>query len=94
MGPIARQELLDNLLRQLNESKDQGARVLYGGEVVDKLLIQPTVLVDTNTNQTCFREELFGPVFSLFKYRTEEEVIELANDTQYGLGAMVFTSNP
>lgn len=68
--------------------------MLYGGNVVDKLLIQPTVLVDTNTDMTCFREEIFGPVFSLFKYSTEEEVIQLANDTQYGLGAMIFTKDP
>mmetsp|Transcript_14459 Transcript_14459/g.2374 ORF Transcript_14459/g.2374 Transcript_14459/m.2374 type:complete len:82 (+) Transcript_14459:901-1146(+) len=75
MGPVARQDLLDNIIRQINESKDQGARVLRGGNVIDKLLLEPTVLVDTNPSMTCFREEIFGPVISLFKYTTEEEVI-------------------
>jgi len=82
------------LLRQLNECKEQGARVLKGGNVIDKLLLEPTVLVDTNTTQTCFREEIFGPIVALFKYSTEEEVIQMANDTQYGLGSMIFTGNP
>ena len=55
--------------------------------------VKPTVFADVTNDMTIAREEIFGPVLSILKYESEDEAIEIANDTEYGLAASVFTSN-
>ena len=55
--------------------------------------VQPTVFTDVNTGMSIAREEIFGPVCVIMKFKTEAEVLDLANDTIYGLSASVFTEN-
>ena len=71
----------------------RGARVLVGGAPVDGPghFYAPTVLVDVPRDARLLREEIFGPVAPITRFRTEEEAIALANDTEYGLVAFVYT---
>ncbi|MBI2083585.1 MAG: NAD-dependent succinate-semialdehyde dehydrogenase [Deltaproteobacteria bacterium] len=93
IGPMAREDLLQNLSRQVDESKRRGAVCLYGGERLSRkgYFYLPTVLREVQPGMAAFEEETFGPVASLIVAKDEEEAIELANRTPYGLGASLWT---
>ena len=93
LGPLAREDLADQLQKQIEDSVGMGARVVYGGERLGATMIQPTVLADVTPEMPVFHTETFGPVFCLVKSENEEHAVQLANDTEYGLGASIFTSN-
>jgi succinate-semialdehyde dehydrogenase/glutarate-semialdehyde dehydrogenase len=95
IGPLAREDLRENLERQVRESEAMGAKVLTGGAPVDGpgFFYQPTVLTDVTTRMPVFTEETFGPVAPLVRVHDVDEALELANDTQYGLGADLWTGD-
>ena len=69
----------------------KGARVVVGGERVGDRFYTPTVLADVTADMLCAREETFGPVAPVFRFKTEEEVIARANDTEFGLASYFFS---
>ena len=72
----------------------EGASVLCGGVDPDgRWIVHPTVIVGASLDSRICREEVFGPVATIIPFETEDEAIELANDTKYGLNAMIFTEN-
>jgi succinate-semialdehyde dehydrogenase / glutarate-semialdehyde dehydrogenase len=73
-----------------------GARVLTGGKPADRRgnFYLPTVLTDVPKNSPAYREELFGPVASLFRVKNTDDAIRLANDSRFGLGASAWTNDP
>ena len=100
LGAVVSKDHMQKILTKIEESKKQGGkiiiggkRVMLGGELKDGYYIQPTIIeglpFDCDVNQ----EEIFGPVVSLIPFKTEEEVIEMANSTRYGLSASIFTEN-
>jgi succinate-semialdehyde dehydrogenase / glutarate-semialdehyde dehydrogenase len=93
VGPQARQELRDDLHQQVKDSIARGATVLLGGGVPegDGAFYPPTVLTDVRPGMPAYDEELFGPVASIIAARDEQDAIRIANDSQFGLGAAVFT---
>jgi succinate-semialdehyde dehydrogenase/glutarate-semialdehyde dehydrogenase len=93
IGPLAREDLLQNLIRQVEESKGQGAKVIVGAERLKRkgFFYSPTILRDVVPGMTAFDQETFGPVASLIIAKNDEEAIELANRTVYGLGASLWT---
>jgi succinate-semialdehyde dehydrogenase/glutarate-semialdehyde dehydrogenase len=95
VGPLARTELRDELHQQVEKSKEMGATVLTGGFIPEgnAAFYPPTVLEHVYPGMPAYHEELFGPVAVLFRVKTEEEAIKIANDTIFGLGAGVFTSD-
>jgi len=95
IGPLARKDLLDNLERQVSESVNAGAKVLIGGSKPEGqgYYYNPTVITNVKPNMPAYHEELFGPVAALFVVENQEEAIELANDTQYGLGAAIWSAD-
>ncbi len=95
VGPLARADLLDTLVTQVEESLDAGANAVIGGERLDRegYFYPPTVLEDVPVDCPASCEELFGPVASLHAVADEREAIELASDTDYGLGASVWTTD-
>ncbi len=95
LGPQAREDLRDNLHRQVSESIGKGARLLLGGKPGDSsgFFYPPTVLVNVTKGMPAFDEETFGPVAAIIRAKDEEEAIALANDTSYGLGSAVFTED-
>ncbi len=93
VGPIAREELRENLHRQVRETVARGARCLLGGEIPpgDGFFYPVTLLVDVAPGTPAFCEETFGPVAAVTRADDVEHAIALANDSEYGLGASLWT---
>lgn len=92
IGPVARMDLADQFEKQMQASLDLGAKLLLGGQR-SGALFTPALLTDVRPGMPAFDEELFGPAAVLISYSSEKEVIQLANNTPYGLGTAVFTSD-
>ena len=95
VGPQAREDLMTDLQEQVEETVEMGASVATGGEPLDRegYFYPPTVLTDVPRDSPGGCEEMFGPVASVFRVESEEEAIELANDSQYGLGGSIWTTD-
>ncbi len=93
MGPMISAGQRDRAVGMVAEAERQGARVVAGGRAgnLPGFFMEPTVLVDVKADMAIAQEEVFGPVVSVLKYRDEAEAVEIANGTQYGLVAGVFT---
>jgi len=93
LGPLARADLRDRVHAQVSRAVGQGATCLLGGAPVNGpgFFYPATVLKDIPPDSVAEREEIFGPVISIFRARDEKAAIEMANDSVYGLGAAVFT---
>ena len=92
VGPVIDEDARDRIISWVEEAKSAGATVLTGGEVVDGLL-QPTVLADATPDMKISCQEVFGPLCTVSPYDSSEEAFELANATEYGLQAGIFTAN-
>jgi succinate-semialdehyde dehydrogenase / glutarate-semialdehyde dehydrogenase len=95
LGPLARRDLCLSLQKQVDASVAAGARLLLGGKYTDSVaaFYPPTVLTDVRSGQPVYHEETFGPVAAIISVAGEAEAIRVANDTSFGLGAAVFTSD-
>jgi succinate-semialdehyde dehydrogenase/glutarate-semialdehyde dehydrogenase len=95
IGPLATVQVIDDIERQVQEFVAAGARLLTGGERLPRPgnFYTPTVLENIPKNAPAYREETFGPVATLFRARDIGEAIEIANDTQFGLGASAWTND-
>ena len=94
IGPIANKAQYEKILRMIEIGIEEGARLVAGGiekpEGYEKgYYIKPTVFADVTNDMTIAKEEIFGPVLSIIKYENEDEAIEIANDTEYGLAGYV-----
>ena len=94
VGPLATPDILEGLDQQVRRSVEMGARVLTGGKRLDRPgnYYAPTVLADAPAGAPAYREELFGPVAVLFRADGIDQAVRLANDTEFGLGASVWTN--
>ena len=95
LGPLARHDLRDALHDQVQRSVTMGARCLLGGKIPDGrgAYYPPTVLTDVRKGVPAYEEELFGPVASVIPVKDEEAAIAVANDSVFGLGGAIFTSD-
>ncbi|UOQ91740.1 aldehyde dehydrogenase family protein [Halobacillus shinanisalinarum] len=92
VGPLINQEASERIQNDIGESIEQGATKLVGGEVSGNLM-QPTLLTNVTNEMPIAKNEIFGPVAAVIKVTSEEEAIEVANDSPYGLGGSVFTKD-
>jgi succinate-semialdehyde dehydrogenase/glutarate-semialdehyde dehydrogenase len=94
LGPLASADALEDLHAQVEAAIRSGARVLTGGRRLDRSgsFYEPTVLTDISKESPAYREELFGPVACLYRVKSIDEAIEVANDTPFGLGASAWTN--
>ena len=99
MGPLVSSSHRDKVESYIKIGKEEGAKLLCGGkrpegkEFAKGNFVEPTIFDDVKPSMRIAREEIFGPVLSVIPFETEEEAISLANDSEYGLAAGVFTSN-
>ncbi|AZO87123.1 succinate-semialdehyde dehydrogenase [Stutzerimonas stutzeri] len=95
IGPMARFDLRDELDQQVRDTLEEGATLLLGGKKVEGTgnYYEPTVLGDVTDQMTSFRQELFGPVASIITARDAAHALELANDSEFGLTATIYTRN-
>lgn len=96
MGPLISSDQLEKVTAHVDDAVANGAKVLAGGQrlpEVSPTAYAPTILTDVPESATLYREETFGPVVSLYKVRDDDEAVRLANDTEYGLNASVWTGN-
>ncbi len=96
IGPLARADLRDELHQQVEKSRIMSASVLLGGFIPEgeAAFYPPTVLENVTPGMPAYHEELFGPVAVLYRFQTEREAIRIANNTVFGLGAGIFTTDP
>lgn len=92
IGPLINKAAIDKVGALVNDATSKGAKVLTGGTVSgdDTNFFVPTVLTDVDKSMEISTEEIFGPVAPVFKFSTEEEVIEMANDTPFGLASYFY----
>jgi len=95
IGPMVRENSLLEVDRQVKESVKMGAEVLVGGDRVDRkgFFYQPTVLAKVTRNMPVMREEVFGPAAPIITAKNAEQAVEIANDTEFGLGASLWTQD-
>jgi len=95
VGPMARADLVDELDDQVQRSIKEGAKVLLGGKPKDGpgAYYLPTVLTDVKKGITVYTEETFGPISAIIPVKDEAEAIEVANDSEFGLGGSVWTAD-
>ena len=96
IGPLATEQILQGVHDQVQKTIAAGAKLLTGGNRIHGpgFFYEPTVLVDVPKESPAYREEVFGPVASIFRVRNAGEAIELANDTIFGLGSSAWTNDP
>jgi aldehyde dehydrogenase (NAD+) len=95
MGPVVSAEQLKKITRYIEVGTAEGATLETGGEALDRdgYFVEPTVFADVDPEMRIAREEIFGPVLSVLTFETEAEALEVANDSDYGLVAGIFTNN-
>lgn len=96
IGPLVNKDRLETVTEMVNTAVKNGARVLTGGKPVNVekgFYYEPTILVDVKQEMDIIQKEIFGPVLPIMTYKDFDEVIELANDTEYGLSSSIFSEN-
>ncbi|GAB7006139.1 succinic semialdehyde dehydrogenase [Nocardioides sp. AN3] len=96
MGPLVSQDQLDRVTAHVEDAIDKGARVLTGGRARPDLapyFFEPTVLEGVTPEMTCFGQETFGPVVSLYRFGDEADAIARANEGEYGLNASIYSQD-
>ncbi|XP_015233837.1 PREDICTED: aldehyde dehydrogenase family 1 member A3 isoform X3 [Cyprinodon variegatus] len=94
-GPQIDQRQFDKIMDLIESGKKEGAKLEYGGGAVGEkgLFIQPTIFSEVKDSMRIAKEEIFGPVLSLFSFKSQQEAVERANDSRYGLVSAVFTTS-
>jgi aminomuconate-semialdehyde/2-hydroxymuconate-6-semialdehyde dehydrogenase len=100
IGAIVSKTHFEKILNHIDRAKDEGGKILIGGQAVkgkgrcaDGYFIAPTVIEGLTPKCSTNKDEIFGPVVTLNRFKTEDEVVDLANGTSYGLSATIFTSD-
>lgn len=99
MGPVVSQMQYDKIQEMIQKGIDEGARLVAGGlgradGLTKGYFVRPTVFADVTNDMSIAQEEIFGPVLSILSFESEEEVVQMANDTVYGLGNYIQSQDP
>jgi succinate-semialdehyde dehydrogenase/glutarate-semialdehyde dehydrogenase len=93
VGPLINEKGLEKVKEHIEDAVAKGAVITTGGKPEKGLFFQPTVLKEATPDMKIAREEVFGPVAPVFRFKTEEEAIRMANDTEYGLAAYFYSKD-
>ena len=93
IGPLITEKAVEKVESQIADAVAKGGRILTGGKRHEKggSFFQPTVIVDATREMTVFREETFGPMAPLIRFKTDDEVLEMANDSEFGLASYFYS---
>lgn len=93
IGPLINKKGLDKVNEMVNDAVAKGGKIITGGKPMDGLFYEPTVIANANASMLISEEEVFGPISPVFKFKTEEEAIQMANDTIYGLASYFYSND-
>ncbi|WP_417900240.1 NAD-dependent succinate-semialdehyde dehydrogenase [Bacillus haimaensis] len=93
IGPLIDRDALEKVQEHIEDAKRKGAEVSFGGSVMEKTFMEPTVLSNVKDDMICMQEETFGPLAPISTFKEEVEVLERANNSPYGLAAYIYTEN-
>jgi succinate-semialdehyde dehydrogenase/glutarate-semialdehyde dehydrogenase len=95
LAPLSTEAALVKLLTQVEQAVANGASLVIGGKRIDRIgaFMQPTILTNIKSDNPAYRQEFFGPVALFFRVKDEDEAVDLANDSEFGLGGSVFTQD-
>jgi succinate-semialdehyde dehydrogenase/glutarate-semialdehyde dehydrogenase len=93
VGPLISEEAANEVMSFIDDAVKRGAKVVSGGgrSELGKNFVNPTILTNVKSDMRVFNEEIFGPVAPLFRFKTEEEAIRMANDTPFGLASYFYS---
>jgi succinate-semialdehyde dehydrogenase/glutarate-semialdehyde dehydrogenase len=90
-GPLIETAAVEKVQRHVDDAVAKGGRVVAGGKALGGLFFEPTVIADATADMLCAREETFGPFAPVFKFKTEQEAIDAANNTEFGLASYFYS---
>jgi succinate-semialdehyde dehydrogenase/glutarate-semialdehyde dehydrogenase len=90
-GPLIEDAAVEKVQRHVQDAVSKGARIVTGGQKLQGQFFQPTVIADATGDMLCAKEETFGPLAPIFKFRTEQEAVAAANDTEFGLASYFYS---
>ncbi len=91
LGPLIDQQALEKVMHHIQDAQQKGAQLMTGGNLIGTRFIAPTVLTQVTSEMLITREETFGPVAAVLKFKDEEEVVRLANESEFGLAAYFYS---
>jgi succinate-semialdehyde dehydrogenase/glutarate-semialdehyde dehydrogenase len=90
-GPLIEPAAIEKVEKHLKDAVDKGGRVVTGGHKLHGQFFEPTVVADANQDMLCAREETFGPLAPVFRFKTEQEAVAMANATEFGLASYFYS---
>jgi succinate-semialdehyde dehydrogenase/glutarate-semialdehyde dehydrogenase len=97
MGPMIDKKARERVMKMISDDVANGAILVTGGKIPHGMekgaYLEPTIIKNINSKHRCYREEIFGPVAALIEFDDEKRVLEMANDTEYGLASYVYTQD-
>lgn len=93
LGPLINDKALQKVKKHIADAEEKGATLVTGGKSINGLLFEPTILSDATSEMLLAKEETFGPVAPLFKFKTDDELIYLANNTEFGLASYFYSKD-
>lgn len=93
IGPLINKDAIEKMEDFMKDVKEKGGDVICGGKKIDEYFFPPTIVKHATTAMKFAKNEIFGPIAPMFKFKTEEEAIEMANDTEFGLASYFYTND-
>lgn len=93
VGPLIDHKALEKVKEHIDDAVCKGAKIIAGGKAIKGCFFEPTILANVPVNALVSKEETFGPLAPVFRFKTEKEVIHLANDTEFGLASYFYTND-
>lgn len=93
IGPLIDQRAVKRVHDMIQDALQKGGKIITGGRVIEPQFFEPTIIADANETMLFAHEEIFGPVAPVFKFKTEEDAVRMANDTIYGLASYFYTND-